>query len=87
MREFPTRQDYPSDYPVDRPARLWGIGYLLYLSASLHLDILADTIYSILIAEYDQQEMLIFRPGLEDIIFYPKHVAHALFGLSYYAWI
>jgi hypothetical protein len=86
VREFPVGPYYPSDYPIDRPARLWGIGYLLYLSASLHLDVLADTIYAILITEYEQQEMLILRPDLEDTTFYPRHVTHVLFGLSYYAW-
>jgi hypothetical protein len=88
VREFPRGGEFPPSYQtiLDRPARLWGLGYLLYLSARLGLNDLADALYKVLVVQYGQQEILIFRPDLEDMHFYPRHVAHALFGLSYYVW-
>jgi len=88
VREFPRGGEYPPSYQtiLDRPARIWGLGYLLYLSARLDLNDLADSLYKILATQYAQQETLILRPDLEDVSFYPRFVAHALFGLSYYVW-
>ena len=88
VREFPLGTEYPPSYQsiLDRPARLWGIGYLLYLSSRLGLDNLADAFFEILLTQYKQQGTLILRPDLEDANFYPRYAAHALFGLSYYAY-
>lgn len=88
VREFPLGTEYPPSYQsiLDCPARLWGIGYLLYLSSRLELDNLSDSFFEILVTQYKQQGTLILRPDLEDTNFYPRHAAHALLGLSYYAW-
>lgn len=88
VRELPRGGEYPPSYQkiLDRPARLWGVGYFLYLSARLDLNDLADSLYKILATQYAQQETLILRPDLEDTSFYPRQVAHALFGLSCYVW-
>ena len=88
VREFPRGDDYPDSYQaiLDRPARLWGIGYLLYLSSYLRQYNLADEIYRVLEREYLKHGTLLFRPDLDDRNFYPRHAAHALMGLSYYGW-
>jgi hypothetical protein len=88
VREIPRGGVYPSSYQeiLDRRARLWGIGYLLYLSARLDLNDSADTLYETLATQYMKQETLILRPDLEDMNFYPRFAAHALLGLSYYVW-
>lgn len=56
------------------------------MSARLHLNDLADKLYEVLVTQYKQQGTLILRPDLEDANFYPRFAAHALLGLSYYAW-
>jgi hypothetical protein len=88
VRELPQGPEYPDSYQdiLDHQARIWGIGYLLYLSSRLELNYLADSIYNILATKYEQPGILILRPGSGDMNLYPRFVAHALLGLACYVW-
>jgi len=70
--------------PDELPARLFGVGQLLYLSARLDRDELAASLYSALAEQYRAGGRLVLRPAGDDLRVYPRQIAHALLGLSYY---
>lgn len=69
----------------ERPARLWGVGYLLY-AVSHHFDAaaLADSVYAC--AMNDLWADTHFRFREDDDSNYVRHQAHMLVGLSSYAY-
>lgn len=88
VREFPRDGEYPASYKsaLDREARLFGIGGLLYFSARLGDLKSAKQYYQILVKRYMKKDGLLLRPDLKGTNFYPRQAAFALLGMSYYCW-
>lgn len=92
--EFPYQ--YAHEKSRERWARLWGVGHALYLTSRwesfLNYNLsksISRRLVEILLRNYysDGTRQWIIRPGdNRKSVFYPRHVAHALLGLSYYVF-
>ena len=87
--EFPTGYAYPAHlhYVMERPARLWGIGYAIYVSARLEAYLsqppdLSRQLADALLTSYQRNGRWLMRPGDNQDAPYPRQLAHVLLGLA-----
>ncbi|NES18708.1 MAG: hypothetical protein F6K41_07195 [Symploca sp. SIO3E6] len=82
----PTEEHQLIQY-MDAPARLWGVGYAIYVASIIESQLkikstLSNRLFCIAQRDYFDGENWYFKPDKSDANVYPRQISHLLLGLT-----